>query len=122
MTGQELLVPDFIAFTLGMIVYFVGAHLTRKSAFLRNYNIPEPVAGGLTAALIVWAVYLLIGREIVFELETRDTLLVIFFTTIGLNARLVDLKRGGRPLAILLVLTIAFMVLQIHRPYDQGSR
>ncbi|MGD1925355.1 MAG: sodium/glutamate symporter [Paracoccaceae bacterium] len=112
MTGQELLVPDFIAFTLGMIVYFVGAHLTRKSAFLRNYNIPEPVAGGLTAALIVWAVYLLIGREIVFELETRDTLLVIFFTTIGLNARLADLKRGGRPLAILLGLTIAFMVLQ----------
>ncbi|MEM9061670.1 MAG: sodium/glutamate symporter [Pseudomonadota bacterium] len=112
MTGQVLLVPNFITFTLGMIVYFVGAHLTRKRAFLRNYNIPEPVSGGLTAALVVWAVYVIAGYEIVFRLEARDVLLVIFFTTIGLNARLSDLVRGGRPLAILLGLTLAFMVLQ----------
>ncbi|MEO0818876.1 MAG: sodium/glutamate symporter [Pseudomonadota bacterium] len=95
-----------------MVVYFVGAHFTRRYALLRDFNIPEPVSGGLAAALLVWAIYAVLGREIAFELETRDVLLVMFFTTIGLNARFAELLRGGRPLAILLGLTVGFMVLQ----------
>jgi Na+/glutamate symporter len=35
--------------------------------------------------------------EITFDLDARDTLLLYFFTGIGLNARLSDLFRGGRP-------------------------
>lgn len=112
MDESTILVPSFIAFTLGMIVYFVGAHLTRRHAILRNFNIPEPVSGGIAAALVIWLVYVVLGREIDFELRARDILLVIFFTTIGLNARFSDLARGGRPLAILLVLTVAFIVVQ----------
>lgn len=109
---DAIVVPDFIAFTLGMIVYFIGAGLTRRYALLRNFNIPEPVSGGLAVAILVWIAYLASGREITFELETRDVLLTLFFTTIGLNARFSELLRGGRPLAILLALTLAFMVLQ----------
>ncbi|MEM6889862.1 MAG: sodium/glutamate symporter [Pseudomonadota bacterium] len=60
----------------------------------------------------VWLIFVFTQREVVFELETLDQLLAIFFTTIGLNARVSDLVRGGRPLAILLALTIAFMALQ----------
>ena len=112
MDEQQIIVPDFIAFTLGMIVYFVGASLTRRYGFLRNFNIPEPVSGGIAAALLVWLAYVLIGKEIEFELTTRDALLVIFFTTIGLNARFADLLRGGGPLVILLGLTLAFIILQ----------
>ena len=44
--------------------------------------------------------------------ETRDRLLVYFFTAIGLNARISDLVRGGKPLAILLVLTLSYIVIQ----------
>ncbi|MEO3413295.1 sodium/glutamate symporter [Roseovarius sp. CAU 1744] len=109
---DAIVVPDFIAFTLGMIVYFIGAGLTRRYALLRNFNIPEPVSGGLAVAIVVWIAHLASGREITFELETRDVLLTLFFTTIGLNARFSELLRGGRPLAILLALTLAFMVLQ----------
>ena len=54
---ETLVIPDFVAFTLGMVVYFVGARLTRRHAFLRDYNIPEPVSGGLAVALIIWAIY-----------------------------------------------------------------
>jgi len=107
-----LIIDDFLAFTMGMVVYFVGARMTRRHAFLRDFNIPEPVSGGLAIAVLVWIAYMVLGREIEFELETRDALLVIFFTTIGLNARFTDLVRGGRPLAILLVLTVGFMVVQ----------
>ena len=98
---ETYVVPDFVAFTLGMVVYFVGARLTRRVAFLRDYNIPEPVSGGLAVALVIWAVYAIGKIEIEFELDTRDTLLVIFFTTIGLNARFADLVRGGNRAAAL---------------------
>jgi ESS family glutamate:Na+ symporter len=109
---ETYVVPDFVAFTLGMVVYFIGSRLTRRHAFLRDYNIPEPVSGGLAVALIIWAIYAFGKIEIEFELDTRDTLLVIFFTTIGLNARFADLVRGGKPLGILLGLTVGFMILQ----------
>jgi len=47
-----------------------------------------------------------------FDLERRDTLLVYFFTTIGINASLKDLAAGGKPLVILLAITIAYMFAQ----------
>ena len=109
---DSILVPSFVAFTIGMVVYFVGDRLTRRSSFLRNYNIPEPVTGGFAVALLVWALFAILGREIAFDIEARDKLLVIFFTTIGLNARFSDLLRGGKPLAILLGITVVFIVVQ----------
>lgn len=108
----DLLVPAFISVTLGLLVYFIGAFLTRKVQFLKDYNIPEPVSGGLAIALVTWAFFALTGRQIVFDLAVRDYLLVLFFSTIGLNARLADLLRGGRLLLVLLGLTVGFMVLQ----------
>ncbi len=105
-------VPDFIAVTTGIVVFFLGAFLTRHISFLRNYNIPEPVSGGLAAALVIWFVYGVMQVEVTFSMETRNLLLVIFFTTIGLNARFQDLVVGGRMLGILLVLTIGYMFFQ----------
>ena len=105
-------IPDFISVTIGIVVFFIGFQLTRRVAFLREFNIPEPVSGGLAAALITWALFAWFGLEVVFELETRDSLLVLFFTTIGLNARFADLVAGGKLLAILLVMTLVFIVIQ----------
>lgn len=105
-------IDAFPTLTLSFIVFFLGAFLTRKVAFLKNYNIPEPVSGGLVAALVVWVLVVLLDKQIVFDLSVRDELLVIFFATIGLNARFADLLAGGKLLATLLVLTIVFMVLQ----------
>ena len=102
----------FVSATLGLLVFLVGFQITRKVAFLREFNIPEPVSGGLLAAGLTWTVLALFGRVIEFNLEVRDYFLVLFFTGIGLNARLSDLVAGGRPLIVLLVLTLAFMVLQ----------
>ncbi len=105
-------VHDFIAFTIGIIVYFVGVTLTRHISFLRSYNIPEPVTGGLIAALTTYAAFEILNISITFDLETRDRLLIYFFTAIGLNARFSDLLRGGRALGMLLVLTIGYIVIQ----------
>ncbi|ABI93306.1 sodium/glutamate symporter (plasmid) [Roseobacter denitrificans] len=109
---SPIVVPAFIAATLGFIVFFLGAFLTRKVAFLKNYNIPEPVSGGIAVAVLTWGWFVMTGREITFEMDVRDYLLVLFFATIGLNARIADLFKGGRLLVILLLLTVGFMLLQ----------
>jgi ESS family glutamate:Na+ symporter len=105
-------IGPFRAVTWGIVVLFVGRWLIQRSSFLRDYNIPEPVVGGLLFALISTAVYFLFDVTIQFDLGARDFLLVYFFTTIGLNARLSDLVSGGKPLAILLAATIGYMFVQ----------
>ncbi|MCI4662386.1 MAG: sodium/glutamate symporter [Neomegalonema sp.] len=112
MDAEIFTAADFLAYTLGIIVYFVGMSLTDRIRFLRDYNIPEPVTGGLLASLAILGVYLAFDVAIGFELETRDRLLVYFFTAIGLNARLSDLVSGGRPLLVLLILTLGFIFMQ----------
>ncbi|MDW7550399.1 sodium/glutamate symporter [Pseudoalteromonas peptidolytica] len=103
---------SFMSYTLGILVFFIGFVLTKQSKFLRDFNIPEPVTGGLIAASIIYVLYLLSGIEVEFDMSTRDRLLVYFFTAIGLNAQLTDLIKGGKPLAILLVLTLSYIIIQ----------
>ena len=79
---------------------------------MRRWNIPEPVTGGLLAAAATLLAYVVLGVEISFTLDARDMLLLYFFTGIGLNARLGDLISGGRPLLVLLALTLVYLVLQ----------
>ncbi|WP_425053056.1 sodium/glutamate symporter [Psychromarinibacter sp. S121] len=110
--SQPILVESFAAFTLGIIVYFIGARLTLRFPVLQRYSIPEPVSGGLLFALATLAIAITTGREIEFDLEARDLLLVYFFTTVGLNARFSQLISGGRLLGILVGLTVLAMVLQ----------
>ncbi|MGI9395250.1 MAG: sodium/glutamate symporter, partial [Boseongicola sp.] len=113
---QSLLEPirisAFGAFTLGILVYFLGARMTRRHPILQKYSIPEPVSGGLAAAIIALGIVYFTGREIEYDLQIRDFLLVYFFTTVGLNARIADLIKGGPILAILLALTIGYMLIQ----------
>jgi ESS family glutamate:Na+ symporter len=105
-------VHPFISVAIGLVVLFIGRELNQRIQFLREYNIPEPVTGGLLVALLLALVYATVGVEIEFDLADRDMMLVYFFTTIGINARLSDLIAGGRPLAILLGVTILYMLLQ----------
>ncbi|MBY5933043.1 sodium/glutamate symporter [Tateyamaria omphalii] len=109
---MTLVVPAFITATLGLAVFLFGTMLNRKFAVLRQFNIPEPVSGGLIAAVVGLFLYLLTGVEFAFEMEVRDFFLVLFFAGIGLNARFEDLLAGGKPLAILLVLTLVMILLQ----------
>ena len=89
--GGQIVVERFLVTTIAIVVFFAGMHLNRRVRLLSDYNIPEPVTGGLLAAVIIFVLYQITGLEVVFDLQTRDVLLVYFFTCIGLNARLSDL-------------------------------
>ena len=105
-------VNSFLAVTFGIFVLFVGKRLNDAIGVLREFSIPEPVTGGLLLSVIATLIYALTGVGMDFELGARDFLLVYFFTTIGINASVSDLLAGGKPLVILLAVTIAYMVLQ----------
>jgi len=108
----EFIAPDFLAVTIGIVVFFVGVLITQRVEFLRRYSIPEPVTGGFVAALILWAVHALFDVDIGFDMTTRDKLLVVFFATVGVNAQLRQLAAGGRVLGSLCLVTVAFVFLQ----------
>ena len=105
-------IQSFLAVTIGIIVLFVGKRLNEQVGFLREFSIPEPVTGGLLFSVLFGMLYAASGIAVQFELQARDVLLVYFFTTIGINASARDLLAGGRPLLILLAVTIAFMFAQ----------
>ncbi len=109
---RVLHVRPFLSVTAGIVVLFVGKALNQRVGLLREYNIPEPVTGGLLFSLAFGLVYFLAGVDLDFELTARDILLVYFFTVIGINARIGDLARGGKPLAALLAVTVGFMLVQ----------
>ncbi|KLV05590.1 glutamate permease [Photobacterium aquae] len=103
---------SFFAVTIGILVLFVGRQINQRFAPLREFSIPEPVTGGILFSVLIALVYMATDIEISFNLVARDVLLVYFFTTIGINASLKDLLKGGLPLVILLAITIGYMVVQ----------
>lgn len=111
-TDGILALESFFTVTLAILVLFVGKALNLRFAMLRNFNIPEPVVGGLLFSILFAIVYFSVGVSIEFNLQARDIMLVYFFTTIGLNSNIMDLVRGGKPLVILLLATIMYMVIQ----------
>ena len=107
-----LTIGDFLAITIGIVVLFLGKRINDAVRLLREFSIPEPVTGGLIISVLLAVFYYSTGVTVQFDLEARDFLLVYFFTTIGINASLKDLLLGGKPLAILLLITIGYMVIQ----------
>jgi ESS family glutamate:Na+ symporter len=105
-------IKPFMAVTVGIVVLFLGKRVNDAVKFLKEYSIPEPVTGGLICSVLIAVVYLTTGIEVEFDLAARDLFLVYFFTTIGINSSLKDLLEGGKPLVILLLITIGFMILQ----------
>jgi ESS family glutamate:Na+ symporter len=108
----SLHISSFLAVTLGIIVLFVGKRINDGVGFLREFSIPEPVTGGLLFSILFGLVFATTGVAVEFDLQARDILLVYFFTTVGINASLKDLLAGGKPLIILLAITIGYMILQ----------
>lgn len=68
------------------LVLLVGKVLVKKIKILRDFNIPEPVAGGLIAAIILFALHEAYGVSFKFEKPLQNAFMLIFFTSIGLSA------------------------------------
>ena len=97
---------------IAILVLYLGKLLIGKIAFLRDFNIPEPVVGGLIASVVFGLLYAIFDLNFAFALNVRDELLIAFFTTIGLSSRFATLLKGGAQLGILLILAVLYLGIQ----------
>lgn len=97
---------------ISIVVWFLGTYLTNQIRFLKTYNIPAAVTGGLICSLLVALMFVVFDVEIGFDMRIRDILLLIFFSTIGLSAKLRLLAEGGKALVIMLAVAAVFLLIQ----------
>ena len=97
---------------MAVAVWFVGTFINKKIAFLERYSIPVAVTGGLLCSGIITVIYYAFDITISFDTRLRDLLLLAFFSTIGLSAKVSLLKEGGKALGILLIAAVVLLVLQ----------
>ena len=93
------------------LVLLLGRGLVTRIGFLRAYNIPEPVAGGLVVALALLALRSF-DVEVRFDTSLQTPLMLAFFATIGLSADFASLKKGGRVVGVFLLAVIGLLVVQ----------
>lgn len=79
---------------LACLAIALGEWLKRRLPLLDRLDIPVPIAGGMAFALAALALH---GRVINFDGDTslQTLLMIAFMTTIGLNARVELIRRGG---------------------------
>ncbi len=97
---------------MAVAVWFVGTFINKKVAFLERYSIPVAVTGGLLCSGIITVIYYAFDITISFDTRLRDLLLLAFFSTIGLSAKVSLLKEGGKALGILLIAAVVLLVFQ----------
>ncbi len=102
----------YVTFFIGCAALIVGRVLVARVRVLNAFSIPEPVVGGLLVALITLAIHLFAGFDVRFDTSRQDLFMLIFFASIGLNADLASLAKGGRALAIFLAVVVGLLVSQ----------
>ena len=97
---------------VALVALQIGIVILKHVDVLRRLDIPAPVIGAVVVSLLVYGLRQQEGIEIQFATRLRDLLLLVFFATIGLSAKLSALKAGGRPLLILCGVTLVLLLLQ----------
>ncbi|WP_109083200.1 sodium/glutamate symporter [Aggregatibacter kilianii] len=97
---------------LAGFVLFLGYFLVKRIAFLKNYNIPEPVVGGFLVAILLTILYRGWGVSFTFDTNLQSTMMLVFFSSIGLSANFARLIKGGKPLIIFVIAAAILIALQ----------
>jgi len=97
---------------LSIAALWVGAALNRRIGALRRFAIPPAVVGGLLGAIAFALLDAYASVSCRWDMSLRDDLLLVFFAGVGTQAKVRELRAGGRLFVRLGLLTVAFLVLQ----------
>ncbi|TGP24900.1 MULTISPECIES: sodium/glutamate symporter [unclassified Mesorhizobium] len=112
MAADHIEFPELATLIIGLIALLAGTRIRQMVPMLKRIDMPNAVIGAMIVALLVLLVQVMFGTEVAFGTKLRDLLLLVFFTTIGLSAKLKALRAGGRPLVILCAVTVLLLVFQ----------
>ncbi|EZQ12158.1 MULTISPECIES: sodium/glutamate symporter [unclassified Acinetobacter] len=105
-------VDAFGTIVIAVFFLFIGRYLVNRVQFFKNYNLPEPVIGGLVAAITAFILFKFFNISATFDAQIQSILMLMFFTSVGLGADFVKLKDGGKALFIFLFCVIGFVIVQ----------
>lgn len=97
---------------LAVILLLIGKALRKRVNFFEKYCIPAPVIGGLLFAIIT--LILRLTGVLMFEFDTtlQAFFMTMFFTSVGFNASLKVLKKGGPKVLIFLGVATLLVIFQ----------
>ena len=108
---KTLTLDAYASAGVGVLALLLGLFFTRKLDFLKRFCIPAPVSGGLLVSLITLLLYAL-GVECQFDGTVKDLCMMLFFTSVGFQSDVRVLKKGGRPLLVMIGLVTVLIVAQ----------
>lgn len=99
------------SFLIAILVLFIGHTINRKVRVLKKYNIPEPIVGGLVVASIITLLHFN-GINLEFSLSMQNTLMLMFFSSVGLAANYKLLLQGGSKVILFLGVAALYIIIQ----------
>ena len=97
---------------VGVLALLLGMYFTRKIAFLKRFCIPAPVSGGLLVSLFTLLLFSIFGVECRFDGTVKDFCMMLFFTSVGFQSDMKVLRKGGKPLLVMIGLVAVLIVAQ----------
>ncbi|MFV0574202.1 MAG: sodium/glutamate symporter [Vibrio sp.] len=104
-------VDSIESFLLAIFVLLLGHFINTKIPFLSKYKVPEPIVGGLVVAIINTILHFN-NITLEFDLPLDHTLMLLFFTTVGLSASYTQLLKGGKKVFIFLGVASVYIIIQ----------
>lgn len=100
--------------TLGIAVgaLLLGEWLRREIKLFTRFCIPAPVVGGLLFSIFTLICHNMGSITFEFDDALKNFFMVFFFTSVGFQANLKVIKKGGKPLMLLLMLVMLLVALQ----------
>ena len=109
---RSIQLSELMTFGVGLAGLVVAGRIIRWIPILARMNLPIPVLGGFLVAALAGLLNRFGDTSIQFATHLTDFFLLVFFTTVGLSAKLSSLKAGGRPLVILCAVTVLLLIVQ----------
>jgi len=106
---QSIAINELWTLLAALLTIALGTAVIARVPLIARYSIPPAVVGGFLVALALLVVEHA-GWRFRFGSQARGALLLIFFTTLGLTARLRALRGGGLAVA-LMSLAIALLAV-----------
>ena len=97
---------------VGVLALLLGMFFTRSIPYLKRFCIPAPVSGGILISLLTLGCFSLLGVEFSFDGTIRDVSMMLFFTSVGFQSDFRAIKKGGKPLVIMVLLVAVLIIAQ----------
>lgn len=97
---------------VAVVVLLIGDFIKKKVKVLTKFCIPSPVVGGLLFSILTLILHMTGVVELDFDDTLKEVCMILFFTSVGFQANLKVLKKGGKSLFAFLGIVIALIVCQ----------